>query len=179
MKKSLTDLECTVLGVIWRDGPCTPYHIRIEFTNSPSSHWSGSAGAIYPLIRRLEKAKLVQSTPTKQGKRVGRTYHITQQGRRELDRWLSPPLPADTASIQFDPLRTRMFFLGSQPKRKALQFLEDAAVMLERELVRSEEFLQSRIEAKDRFGAAAGKGALQVARARLQWIHSAIVELGE
>ena len=55
----LTDLEQAALGVVWRDGPCTPYQVRKQFLDSPTPSWSGSAGTIYPLMRRLEDMGLV------------------------------------------------------------------------------------------------------------------------
>src|SRR5262245_13459166 len=48
--RNLTELEGTALGVIWAGQPCTPYRVRRVFLDSPSPSWSGSAGAIYPLI---------------------------------------------------------------------------------------------------------------------------------
>src|SRR6185436_18926108 len=72
-----TDLEQTVLGIVWRDGPCTPYHVRSVLLRSPSSHWSGSAGAIYPLVKRLEARGLARSRAVRTGRRAGREVELT------------------------------------------------------------------------------------------------------
>ena len=63
MPRTTSELEGAVLGVIWQEGPCTAYTIRKQFVASPSPQWSGSAGAIYPLVRRLEKKRLLALTP--------------------------------------------------------------------------------------------------------------------
>src|SRR6476659_7226575 len=62
MRSDLTELEQCVLGVIWRDGPMTAYEIAALFTKSLSPYWSGSAGAIYPVVQRLRKRGLVRGT---------------------------------------------------------------------------------------------------------------------
>ena len=75
--RALTELEGTVLGLVWARQPCTPYRVRREFTDSPSPYWSGSAGAIYPLMARLESAGLLRSAPHATGERGSRRYRLT------------------------------------------------------------------------------------------------------
>ena len=72
-KQSLSELEAFVLGLIWQFGPISPYAIRRHMHQSPSTQWSASAGAIYPLVAKLEKSKLVAAGPVKadpRGKRI-------------------------------------------------------------------------------------------------------------
>ncbi len=57
----MTELESTVLGVVWLRGPCTAYVIRQEFLASSSSYWTASTGAIYPVLRRLEGAGMIRA----------------------------------------------------------------------------------------------------------------------
>ncbi len=50
-----TVLELVILGVFHKKTSSTAYAVAKEFTTSPSSHWSGSAGAIYPIVERLSE----------------------------------------------------------------------------------------------------------------------------
>ena len=106
--RPLTELEGSVLGLVWARQPCTPYRVRREFTDSPSPHWSGSAGAIYPLMERLETAGLLRSVAHTTGARGSRLYRITPAGRRALERWVGPPVPDEVAGVPPDPIRMRI-----------------------------------------------------------------------
>lgn len=110
-----SELECFVLGVVWQLGPCSPYDVRRHLGASPSTQWSASAGAIYPLIRKLEKRKLLRSREQSTGKRRRRAYVITPAGRKALRAWVGPPLAREAVSVAYDPLRTRARFLGAVP----------------------------------------------------------------
>ena len=74
--RELSELEYVVLGVVRQEAPCTPYVIRQVFAHSPSSYWSGSAGAIYPLVRRLERRGLLESTERRRGSRTSRECRL-------------------------------------------------------------------------------------------------------
>lgn len=114
-QRALTELEGTVLGVVRLRQPCTSYRVRREFTESPSPYWSGSAGAIYPLMTRLERAGLLRSTAESTGSRRSREYRLTAAGRAALVRWLGPPVPPEVVGVPPDPLRTRVPFLEALP----------------------------------------------------------------
>jgi DNA-binding PadR family transcriptional regulator len=104
----LTELEGCVLGEIWERGPCTAYAVRQEFLRSLNPHWSGSAGAIYPLIKRLEQRGYVRARDHATGRKQSKRYVVTAAGKRELCRWLGPPLAVGTVGVPMDPLRTRL-----------------------------------------------------------------------
>jgi DNA-binding PadR family transcriptional regulator len=128
------ELECFVLGLIWQHGPCSPYQVRRILLDSPSAHWSGSAGAIYPLIRRLEKQGAVTGKAARDGKRRRREYAITAKGRTMLRRWLGPPLSEAAVTVTSDPLRTRARFLGLLSAAEREVWLAEAHAALERVL---------------------------------------------
>jgi len=108
----VTDLAAFVLGLIWQNGPCSAYAIRRMLADSPSSQWSASAGAIYPLVERLERDGLIVGADRSAGKRERREYKITAAGRRGLKRWIGPPLNDDAITVTTDPLRSRVRFLA-------------------------------------------------------------------
>ncbi|MEZ5994428.1 MAG: PadR family transcriptional regulator [Hyphomonadaceae bacterium] len=118
---TLTNLEGAALGVLTRMGAATSYALAREFAASASEFWSGSAGAIYPLMRRLASRKLLRaSAANTRGRRRATTYAITATGRAALRCWL---MDAERASgLGFDPLRTRLIFdhLITPAERKQL-----------------------------------------------------------
>lgn len=124
-ERALTELEGAALGVVLRDGPCTSYAVKELFRASPSDFWSGSAGAIYPLMQRLEKRGLVASVPGSTGRRGRKDYRITAAGRRAFRRWLTDAERA--AGMGFDPLRTRLVFFDQLTPQARATF-HDAVV---------------------------------------------------
>lgn len=105
-EKSLTELEGSTLAIIKKDGPCTPYHVRDVFKCSPSDIWSGSAGAVYPLIKRLCKNGILKSKSDSVGKRKRTLLSLTRTGERALKGWL---LDIESgAEIGLDPMRSRL-----------------------------------------------------------------------
>jgi DNA-binding PadR family transcriptional regulator len=110
-----SELECFVLGLVWQLGPCSPYEIRRHMQASPSSQWSASAGAIYPLIQRLQRERLVRGRRATTGKRTRTEYSITPGGLTALRAWIGPPLAPEAISVAHDPLRSRARFLKALP----------------------------------------------------------------
>lgn len=106
-----SELECFTLGLVWQLGPCSPYEIRRHMQASPSTQWSGSAGAIYPLMARLEKQGLLSARSARNGARRRREYSITPQGVAVLRSWVGPPLSPEVITVAHDPLRSRARFL--------------------------------------------------------------------
>lgn len=154
-----------MLGHLWKHGPTTAYAVRKELLNSPSSHWSGSAGAIYPLLERLENQKLVVSREGARGDRAHWAYELTEAGHKALNAWLAPTLAEDIISIAPDPLRTRMYFLGAlTPKQRAI-FLAGARAKLLAHIKEIEA-----MPATDEYDTIAIRGAIRAARARIAWL---------
>ena len=167
-----SDLELVVLGIVWKMGPLTPYAIRKEFLTSPTPHFSGSAGAIYPLVRRLEDDGLLRSSPTRTGRRRSRQYRTTASGTAALKSWFRPPLPDEDAGAPFDPIRTRIYFLQAMPRSQRRVFLDDALAAMQRQLpiVRADE--QRYLEAGDTFSRLASRGIRQSLESRIAWLQS-------
>jgi DNA-binding PadR family transcriptional regulator len=164
-----SELEAVVLGLVWKKGPCTAHAVRIEFAASQSSHWSGSAGSIYPLMRRLEEHGLLASRQEEVGRRPRRLYSITAAGRKALRGWLLASDPA-VYSVQYDPIRIRAWFLGLLTDRQQQAALE-----------RAQQELSTRLEQLDRdhdeylaqgwiHSAVAVDGVRAVTRARIDWL---------
>jgi DNA-binding PadR family transcriptional regulator len=107
---SLSNLEGAALAVIARLGAATAYAVARDFADSPSEYWSGSAGAVYPMIKRLVADGLLAVDPAfAPSGRGGVHYGITDPGRTAMEAWLLDVERA--AGMGFDPLRTRLLNL--------------------------------------------------------------------
>jgi DNA-binding PadR family transcriptional regulator len=115
-----------VLALVSADGPATPYAIRKVFLSSPNPQWSGSAGTIYPLIKRLLRRKFVRSTMYLHGKRRGYRISLTTAGARALEYWFAIPIPDWVTGVPPDPLRTRIGFLNTVSPGQQVAFIQNA-----------------------------------------------------
>jgi DNA-binding PadR family transcriptional regulator len=173
MSRTTSELEGAVLGVIWQEGPCTAYTVRKRFMSSPSPQWSGSAGAIYPLVRRLEKKRLLASRILTGTKRGGRSYRLTSAGQRVLNDWIKPPLNPTVTGVPADPLRTRIGFLGALTPAERRSFIASALQGNDAEIQATLlEIKESRKE-NDHWYLLAAQGALACLRARRTWLQAA------
>lgn len=174
-----TELESAVLGVVWQDGPCTPYAIRQHFRDSRAPRWSGSAGAIYPLVQRLELRGLVRSKQGARGKREQRNYRITPRGLSAFRKWLKAPPGQTDATLVHDPLRTRLFFLAAIPRDEARSVVSEAIDALRREAAQAKEDCRKSANDKCPFSHFAARNALLLTRARIRWLTEVQEELGK
>lgn len=165
----VTELELAVLGLLWRRGPITAYRIRSEFRESPSTYWSASAGAIYPLLRRLESEGLVKGRREERGSRHRRSLTITRAGKGVLRRQLQR-VDLPLASAVFDAVRARVFFLEVLSPDERLEFVRSAKRSLEEHERQARDYLETRTAGEDRFALLAARGALLTARARVTWM---------
>lgn len=108
----LSDLEVALLGRI-REEPQSGYAIRKTLDASP--------GAIYPALRRLAAAGLIEGKA--EGARKREVFHATAAGRRALRDALSRPALEE---MRRDPqaVAARLRFLDGEA---AIGFLEDYA----------------------------------------------------
>jgi DNA-binding PadR family transcriptional regulator len=167
--KPPTELEGTVLGIVWHEGPTTAYKIRRVFMDSPSPYWSGSAGAIYPLVARLEASGLLTSEPHATGSRRALHYRITPRGKRALASWLGDPENDLVTGVPPDPLRTRLPFLEVLPVAERRAYLDRAAARMRVHLERSREKLGVARREGPR-EVAVTEGAIAMLETRLKWI---------
>jgi DNA-binding PadR family transcriptional regulator len=175
----LTDLELTVLGIIWKDGPSTAYALMRELAESPTSHYRAGAGSIYPLVARLKKRGYLNSEDGKQGRRPHRTYAVAPEGLAALRGWLTPPIPESAVALTFDPIRSRVFFLDALTPRQREAFAADAEHKLNKQLDSLREISRSLPAEDDTFTKLALDGALDVAKTRLTWMRRLRIHLAE
>jgi DNA-binding PadR family transcriptional regulator len=168
--RDLTELEHCVLGVVWRDGPVTAYEIAALFGRSLTPFWSGSAGAIYPVVQRLKKRGLIRGAHRVWRGSRRTVLTISTKGRDTIREWLKPPLPEEIAAPALDSLRTRTFFLDILKPAERKTFLEDAmrAVTAQLALVNKQRKLD---DAAGNVSEVIGEmGAEEQLKGRLRWL---------
>ena len=168
--RALSELEAVTLGCIERNQPCTAYAVRRHFLQSPASHFSGSAGAIYPLVRRLAKAGLLASESATTGRRRALAYRLTATGMAALRDWLRTTLDP-SAAFTIDPLRTRILFLSALTPAEQRRWLDVAEAALRAQLPLLADLLNERQD--DPYLRLAHDNARREARVRLAWLRQA------
>lgn len=175
--RELSELECFVLGLVWQIGPCTPYVVRKCMLDSPSTQWSGSAGSIYPLMRRLHDYAYLSVKREATGQRKHKTYAITSAGLKALKRWIGPPMGDGVVTVTYDPLRSRARFLGALSRSQQLAWLEAALEVLEEVERRVKEWEASYAIDDEILQLIDRAGELDV-QSRRKWVREAIERYG-
>jgi DNA-binding PadR family transcriptional regulator len=168
--KKLTELQGAALGIIWLASPCTPYHVRKVFERSPSPHWTGSAGAIYPMMRNLESLGLINSERHRVGKRLGRRYSITRAGSRALQKWLERAVSEKTIGVPLDALRTRVRFFAALSRSDRAKLIGKVQEHLAKHIKTIRAECRRRRMSGDIFSYLAMRGALLALQARQVWL---------
>lgn len=101
---SLTELEGAILSEIHHRAASTAFKVRKAFQVSMSLEWRGSAGAVYPAIRRLTARGVIDAAETGSGRRTS-LLSLTPLGVTMLEDWICDPDRA--ASVGLDPFRLR------------------------------------------------------------------------
>jgi len=171
----ISELEAAVLCTLRRTGGCTPYRVRQVLAESPTPRFSGSTGAIYPLIRRLERRGLVVTEATATGRRAHRVCKATTAGLRALRQWIVEPAPADFG-IPFDPIMTRVSMLTAVSPREARRFLETAIEELEASLETIKPTLRELADVDPPFSAHAVRESRARLRARIKWLRAVLAD---
>jgi len=176
--RDLSELEGAVLGHVWANGPCTAYFIRKIFLDSPSPYWSGSAGAIYPLVKRLERHGLIRSSDSMTGRRRSKGYVLTAPGRKCLQGWLRR-LEELVVGAPPDPLRTRIEFLAALPSAQRAAFIAHAATRLQSHLREIEGHCEEQRLTSNQYSYLAVRGSLLMVQARVKWLDEISRELDQ
>jgi DNA-binding PadR family transcriptional regulator len=88
MSSSLSPTALVVLGML-RLGVRTGYDVKRAIDLSTRFFWGASFGQIYPELRRLAEAGLVEAEDDPRGAVKRRTYRLTPSGERALERALT------------------------------------------------------------------------------------------
>jgi DNA-binding PadR family transcriptional regulator len=128
----LSPTAYVILGMVSRT-PRSGYEIKALVDNSTRFFWAASYGQIYPELKRLSQAGLVEGSDSPRGERKRTVYSITKAGMAELKDWLRQP--PETAEMREEGL-LKLFFAGVLTPEDGIRILR---VMRERRLDLSEQ----------------------------------------
>jgi len=84
----LSKTAYVILGML-RMGKRTGYEIKSLVDVSTRFFWAASYGQIYPELKRLEDAGLIEGEAEATGGRARRAFSLTKKGDAALDDWLT------------------------------------------------------------------------------------------
>lgn len=114
-------LKHGILGLInYHD--LTGYEIMEAFRDSLNFFWSAQTSQIYRELQGLEKHGWVSKTMViQQGKPNKNVYSITEEGKKELLRWLAD----DSIGINSKaPILMKVFFLGERSREENIEYFK-------------------------------------------------------
>jgi len=109
-----------VLGMV-RLGARSGYEIKQTVEQSIRFFWTISQAQIYPSLKRLEHAGLIEGRDEPRGKRPRRVYEITADGEAVLRQWLlrEEPIPFELRDLGL----VKLFFADALDPDEALALL--------------------------------------------------------
>lgn len=135
----LTSLGYAVLGLL-RDEPRSGYAVRMAFETTPLGNYSSSPGSIYPALKGLEKAGLVEGRVAGRGK----VFFLTLQGSAAFEAWVRQPIGGDEVAKRFQDVMLRFAFLHNHPDRSlTLDLLTSVEAATQAQSRNLEDFLAS------------------------------------
>ncbi len=167
--KNTTELELVILGAFHKGWGKTAYAVAKEFASSPSSHWSGSVGAIYPAVERLTRRGYLRKDAKAANER-SQTYTLTRKGRDALRRWLARPLDEWEAQMSHDAVRTKVVFMSLLSRDERRRFFSDARAKVEAQLPVLQRELENLRQEGDEWDLIACRGMISTMRARIRWL---------
>jgi len=108
-----------ILGMVSREAR-SGYEIKAAVDNTTRFFWAASYGQIYPELKRLSEAGLVEGVDASTGDRKRTRYAITADGKAELKDWLRRP--PETAEMREEGL-LKLFFSGVLKPAEAVETL--------------------------------------------------------
>lgn len=151
----------------------------MELKASPSSHWRASAGAIYPLLARLENDGLIKSTRDADDGRGRKLLTIMPPGKKALKAWIKEIVSPDLISEVFDPLRSRIFFLGALAKTDQIGFAEAVLGALDQYLAVTQEYLLETSASDDLFKHLGAIGGVMNAESRIDLLKAVLTQISK
>jgi PadR family transcriptional regulator, regulatory protein AphA len=111
-RPELTPVSYVVLGLVARDGPSTPYALKVAVGRGIAHFWQFPHSQIYAETGRLARLGLLAEEREQTGRRR-RSYRITAEGRAALAAWLAEPTDEPP---QFRSLGLLKLFFGQHAR---------------------------------------------------------------
>ncbi|MCP2671984.1 PadR family transcriptional regulator [Maricaulaceae bacterium EIL42A08] len=165
---NITALGYALLGLV-RARPRTGYALRKVFETTPMGAFSSSPGSIYPALKKLVNAGLIE----KRSKATGGSalHYLTPRGGDMMMAWLRAPVTIDEVASSIDLVLLRFAFLEDAGDdaitRQFLSSFEDAVAHHTRDL---EAYLTGpEGQSLSRHGRLAVENGIRGFKAHIQW----------
>src|SRR5215475_176957 len=119
MAMELSPTAYVILGMVSTEAR-SGYEIKALVDGSVGFFWAASYGQIYPELKRLSEAGLVEGIDAPRGDRKRTVYAIPADGEAELKDWLRRP--PETAEMREEGL-LKLFFSGVLKPAEAVETL--------------------------------------------------------
>lgn len=155
----------------------TGYEILKVLAGSPAYGVRSTAGSLYPALKRLQKAGLIEAKDASRGNRAASSYVLTAAGRSSFDAWLKGPVRFGDAAATEDLLLRVLFseFLSPDELVELISAYRDAAASQVMEL----EGLPPDCRALPLGQRLCLENGMLTSRAQLDWADRALAELKE
>lgn len=118
-------LKHGILGLI-NYHEMTGYEIMQTFRDSLNFFWNAQTSQIYRELQALEKRGWIEKTVVPQsGKPDKNVYTITEEGEKELLRWLAD---GNLGLNERTPVLMKVFFMGERSREENIRFFEQLKV---------------------------------------------------
>jgi DNA-binding PadR family transcriptional regulator len=160
-------LDMAILGLL-REGPMHGYELRQRLVDL--AFWRISFGSVYPALRRLEKAGLIEVRP---GSGRRKEYMITAEGKEHFQETLEDASSEVENSSAF---RVRLaFFKYMQPEAR-IDFLERRRTVLRDRIAKARTSLRRTADRVDRYTQSLMEHGVAAAEADVAWLEGLIAE---
>jgi DNA-binding PadR family transcriptional regulator len=171
---ALTENEGLLLALLARAGPLTAYQIAKAYDLSPVSNFNTSKGKIYPMIRKLGAAGLIEAEKVPGDARGTERLSCTPAGLEQVKRWVSNVQSAQI--LPEDPLRSRVQSFGLLSPEERRNWLADVRQKLTDKLRELDEYRQA---TETPFQELVHQNAYSTIQARLAWLDRVFYELAK
>jgi PadR family transcriptional regulator AphA len=168
-----------ILGVISL-APCSGYDMKVEFEKGSAGILSAlSFGSIYPRLKYLEQAGLIETLPANSDGRHKKIYELTARGWTELAQWLEQqaayPIP------MHDELLLKMLFWGAagMDRARLIEQLQTRSEETHDLMSYIDEWQKDGVSFVDEYGALVLSCILSRLEVELSWIEKTIAQLKE
>ena len=129
--------------------PMSGYEIKAFVDNSTRFFWAASYGQIYPELKRLAEAGLIEGEDRAHGERKRTVYSLTDAGREALAEWHASGDPIQETR---DETLLKMFFadaLGGEAAERSLEAKRDHHLAVAEQLREVERMKRARGEGRE------------------------------
>lgn len=126
----LSSTAYVILGML-RNEARSGYEIKHVVDHSTRFFWAASYGQIYPELRKLAKAGLIEGESQPTGGRKRTVYRLTDAGREQLRSWLAQP--PEHLELRDEGL-LKLFFAAAADPGKAVEIIDAKQRLMEEKL---------------------------------------------